>query len=69
VELLPRNNEGKIELSDMQLTDDHGRPDEGGEPNSESKPDEHRKNLETITGRSLKRTRKRYGGMTAGGED
>ncbi len=69
VELLPRNNEGKLDLSDMNLTDDHGRPDEGGEPDADKATDEHRKNLEAITGRSLKRTRKRYGGMTAGGED
>lgn len=70
VELLPRNNEGKLELSDMMLTDDHGRPEDGGEASTEDKSAEHRKNLETITGRSLKRTRKRYGGMTTdGGED
>jgi hypothetical protein len=67
VELMPRTQEGKLELSDMQLTDDHGRPDDGGEP--EDKTDEHRKNLEAITGRSLKRTRKRYGGMVSDGGD
>jgi len=66
VELLPRNSEGKLELSDMNLTDDHGRPDDGGEV--EDKTDEHRANLEKITGRSNKRTRKRYGGMMSGSE-
>ena len=67
VELLPKNNEGKLELSDMHLsTDDHGRPEEGGEEGKESTED-HRKNLEKITGRNLTRTRKRYGAMVTGG--
>ena len=61
MELLPRNSEGKLELSDMMLaTEDHGRPEEGGEGDKETTED-HRKNLEKITGRSLTRTRKRYG--------
>lgn len=66
VELLPRNNEGKLELSDMNLADDHGRPEEGGQEEGET-TDDHRKNLEKITGRSLTRTRKRYGAMVTGG--
>ena len=72
VELLPRNNEGKLELSDMHLAaDDHGRPEEGGEEGKESTED-HRKNMEKITGRSLTRTRKRYAGrgiVTGGGDE
>ena len=70
VELLPRNNEGKLELSDMMLAEeDHGRPEEGGEEGKET-TDDHRKNLEKITGRSLTRTRKRYaGGIVSGGGD
>jgi hypothetical protein len=70
VELLPRNNEGKLELSDMMLAEEnHGRPEEGGEEEGES-TDDHRKNLEKITGRSLTRTRKRYsGGIVSGGGD
>jgi len=68
VELLPRNNEGKLELSDMNLTDDHGRPDDKG-AGEEEDSDDHKKNLEEITGRSLKRTRKRYGATVAGGDD
>ena len=71
VELLPRNGEGKLELSDMMLsTEDHGRPEEGGENNGETSED-HRKNLEKITGRSLTRTRKRYAGqgIVSGGGD
>lgn len=67
VELLPRNNEGKLELSDMSLTDDHGRPDEGS--TDEDSTDEHRSNLAKITGRDLKRTRKRYGATVPGGDD
>jgi hypothetical protein len=70
VELLPRNNEGKLELSDMSLTDDHGRPEDGGEEGKES-TDDHRKNLEKITGRSITRTRSRYNrhGVVSGGGD
>lgn len=60
VELLPRNNEGKLELSDISLTDDHGRPEDGGEPDPEAQTNEARENLGKITGRDLKRTRKRY---------
>ena len=73
VELLPRNNEGKLELSDISLTDDHGRPEDGGEPDPEAKTNEARENLGRITGRDLKRTRKRYqrgvvAGESGGGE-
>jgi hypothetical protein len=70
VELMPRNNEGKIELSDMTLTDDHGRPAEGGSEEGESS-DDHRKNLEKITGRSITRNRSRYNrhGIVSGGGD
>ena len=69
VELLPRNNEGKLELSDMHLADDHGRQEEGGDEEGESSED-HKKNLERITGRSLTRTRKRYArGIVSGGGD
>jgi len=70
VELLPRNQEGKLELSDMALsTEEHGRPEEGGEEGKESSED-HRKNLAKITGRTVTRTRKRYGGgvVAAGGD-
>ena len=70
VELLPRNGEGKLELSDMMLsTEEHGRPEEGGEEQGET-TDDHRKNLEKITGRSLTRTRSRYArGIVSGGGD
>jgi hypothetical protein len=69
VELLPRNNEGKLNLSDMSLTDDHGRPDDGNNDGEET-TDDHRANLGKITGRDLTRTRKRYGAtVSAGGED
>jgi hypothetical protein len=70
VELMPRNNEGKLQLSDMSLTDDHGRPEDGGEGGTETS-EEHRSNLAKITGREVKRTRKRYGGhvVSGGGEE
>jgi hypothetical protein len=68
VELLPRNNEGRLELSDMALeTEDHSRPADGGTEEGET-TDDHRKNLEKVTGRQIKRTRKRYGaGIVSGG--
>jgi hypothetical protein len=67
VELLPRTAEGKLQLSDMMLsTEDHGRPEAGTEDDKESSED-HRKNLERITGRSLTRTRRRYGATVTGG--
>lgn len=72
VELLPRNNEGKLNLSDQALDlEDHGRPEDGGEPDPEAKTNESRANLGKITGRDLTRTRKRYqrGIVTGGGED
>jgi hypothetical protein len=71
VELMPRNNEGMLNLSDMHLTDDHGRPEDGGEGGEGDKTDEHRANLAKITGRDIKRTRKRYGGsvVSGGGEE
>lgn len=70
VELLPRTSEGKLDLSDMMLaTEDHGRPNEGGEEEGETTED-HRKNLEKITGRNLTRTRRRYArGIVSGGGD
>jgi hypothetical protein len=70
VELMPRNNEGKIELSDMAITDDHGRPEDGGTGDKET-TDDHRANLAKITGREVKRTRRRYGGsvVSGGGEE
>lgn len=72
VELMPRNSEGKLELSDMMLaTEEHNRPEEGGAEDGKESTDDHRKNLEKITGRSLTRTRKRYaqGGIVSGGGD
>jgi len=71
VELLPRNNEGKVELSDINLADDHHRPDDGGNEEDGETTDDHRKNLEKITGRSLTRTRNRYrgAGVVSGGGD
>jgi hypothetical protein len=71
VELLPRNNEGKLELSDMRITDDHGRPEDGGSEEGETS-DDHRANLAKITGREVKRTRSRYnrhGVVSGGGEE
>jgi hypothetical protein len=71
VELLPRNTEGKLNLSDQALElEDHGRPEDGGEPDKATKDDEARENLSAITGRNIKRTRKRYQrGVVSGGED
>lgn len=70
IELMPRSQEGKLQLSDITVDDDHNRPDPG-DNDPEKKVKEHRENLGRITGRSLDRTRKRYqgrAGVAAGGD-
>lgn len=60
VKLMPRNQEGKINLSDQgSAAEDHSRPDKGADDPSE-KTAKARENLGKITGRSLTRTRSRY---------
>jgi hypothetical protein len=67
INLMPRNDKGKINLADVGVVDNAIRPEDGGEADS---TEEHRANLAKITGRPIERTRKRYGvaSVTAGGE-
>jgi len=69
VSLLPRTQEGKLDLgAQVNLSDDHGKPEEG-DPSDEDKRDERRNSLGRATGRAIKPvSRSRYGGVTAGGE-
>lgn len=61
VKLLPRDDQGKLALSDQALAEeDHGRPDNGDEPTPEEKSEGAKKRLGAITGNTTTRTRKRY---------
>lgn len=67
-ERMPKAEDGRIALSDQAIAnDDEGRPNSG---NDDDKAEEHKKNLRSITGRTVDRTRKRYGraSITAGEE-
>jgi hypothetical protein len=74
IERLPKNEEGKLMLSDQaMLLEDHGRPADGGEGNEEEKEAERKERTARLAGRPVDRatTRsKRYGTatVTAGGE-
>lgn len=70
IELLPRNQEGKLDLGGMALSDDAGDPPkENDDPEEEHK--ERHQHAEKWLGRSIKRTRTRYdrSGATGGGEN
>lgn len=71
VELMPRNGEGKLEFSDMNLTDDHGRPEAGSEESDDDKNAAARSSLAEITGQDISRSSrsKRYGNRLATGGD
>lgn len=72
ITMLPRNDQGTIALSEQALlTEDHGRPESGEEPSKQEKSDAARERLGNITGQSVARTRKRYGGrsLTVAGGD
>jgi hypothetical protein len=59
---LPRNQEGKLNLSDQALgVDDHGRPGDGEEETREEKMAGAKSRLSKATGKSVQRTGKRYG--------
>jgi hypothetical protein len=74
IELLPKNEEGKLMLSDQAtLLEDHGRPAGGGEGTDEEKAAEHAARTARLAGRPVDRATsrsKRYGTatVTAGGE-
>lgn len=60
-ESMPRNSEGKLNLSDQILNEDnHSRPDDGNDDANE-KTAKAKTNLSKATGKSTKRTGKRYG--------
>jgi hypothetical protein len=61
-EAMPKNSEGKLNLSDQMLsTDDHSRPEDGDENDPAKKSEKSKSNLSKITGKSTKRSGKRYG--------
>lgn len=61
-ELMPRNEEGKLNLSDQAInTDDHNRPAEGDDDDPAKKSNKARENLAKTTGKKVKRSGKRYG--------
>jgi hypothetical protein len=74
IELLPKNEEGKVMLSDQaSLLEGHGRPADGGEPDDEEKEAERKARTARLAGRPVDRATsrsKRYGTATfsAGGE-
>jgi hypothetical protein len=74
IELLPKNEEGKLMLSDQAtLLEDHGRPDSGGELDEDEKAAERIARTARLAGRPVDRSvsrSKRYGTatITGGGE-
>lgn len=74
IELLPKNEEGKLMLSDQaSLLEGHGRPADGGEGTDEEKAAERQERTARLAGRPVDRATsrsKRYGTATfsAGGE-
>jgi hypothetical protein len=68
IELLPRNAEGKLALSDQALLSDAGdEPEEGKEQTQDEKTEGAKDRLGKITGHTAPRTRKRYAGTSAVG--
>lgn len=63
IELLPRNAEGGLVLSDQALLDDADdtRVNDDDDDDEKSKSDKHRESLGRVIGRPIERTRKRYG--------
>lgn len=58
--LMPRKDDGKINLSDQMIsTEDHSRPKKGDD--SAEKTETHRNNLSKHIGKPIKRSGKRYG--------
>lgn len=75
IELLPKNTEGKLMLSDQAtLLDDHGRPGTGGDNQTdEEKAAERKARTDRLAGRNIDRSAsrsKRYGtaSVAGGGE-
>jgi hypothetical protein len=72
VDLMPKED-GKLKINlGEQITgdDDHGRPDEGGEPSEEERQTQRRERATRLSGRPIDRAAvraKRYGVATIGG--
>jgi hypothetical protein len=65
IELLPRNAEGKLALSDQALLTDAGdEPDKGDDKTQEQKTEDAKGRLGKITGHTAPRTRARYKGTS-----
>jgi hypothetical protein len=61
-ELMPRTQEGKLNLSDQaNLAENINRPDEGDDDSDEKKREKREAASSKLAGREVKRTRKRYG--------
>jgi hypothetical protein len=66
--LLPRNQEGKLDLGGMALEDDnHGHPKDGEEEDEEKKRTERKESTKKWLGREPTRSRKRYEGRSLAG--
>lgn len=62
IELMPRNAEGKLALSDQALLEGNDDKPDDDEENDDKKSKKHGENLAGVTGVSVERTRKRYKG-------
>lgn len=73
IELMPLNQEGKITLSDIVSTDEHGRPKSGDNDDPEEKAAERKARTERLAGKPVDRAaargkRYRTASITGGGE-
>jgi hypothetical protein len=65
IKLMPRSQEGKLNLSDIaHVSGDHGRPD-SEEEESEQESTDKRKRVESTLGRPVERKRERYKGSVS----
>lgn len=71
ISLLPKNQEGKLDLGSMALSDDAGDPPEEDDDDPDKSREERKKSTENWMGHPVTRTRSRYAGArarAAGGE-
>lgn len=72
IKLLPKDEEGKIALSDQALASNAGDPPDNGDDDPAKKTEGAKERLGKITGNTVVRTRKRYSGgrlhVAAGGD-
>lgn len=62
IERMPRNDEGKLNLSDIAVAADNaGRPDKGDDDDPEEKAEAHKQRTQRLTGKTIDRAaRSRY---------